>query len=93
MQAELNADEAVILGVNAVGLEAGNPAITADRTLPWLQDVATVEAWEAWGVTYRDVRVLDEDGVLVGVFNLTEHDLAEPESFAALQELIESAVR
>lgn len=83
----------MILGINAVGMEGGNPAITAERSLPWLQDVASVEAWEAWGVTYRDVRVLDEDGVLVGIFNLTEHDLAEPESLAALQEMIESAVR
>lgn len=92
MQAELDPNEAVILGVNAVGLEGGNPAITADRTLPWLQDVPSVLAWDEWAVVYRDVRVLDQDGVLVGVFNLTEHDLAEPESYAALLELIESTI-
>lgn len=91
MQALLDEDEAVILGVNAAGLEAANASVTADRTLPWLQDTAAVDAWGAWGVTWRDVWVLDPDGVLVGIMNLTDHDLAAPENFAALQELIESA--
>lgn len=91
MQALLNEDEAVILGVNAAGLEVGNVTVTADRTLPWLQDTDSVDAWGAWGVTWRDVWVLDPDGVLVGIMNLTEHDLSAPENFAALQELIESA--
>lgn len=91
MQAVLDEDEAVILGVNAAGLEAGNVTVTTDRTLPWLQDTASVDAWGAWGVTWRDVWVLDPEGVLVGIMNLTDHDLAEPENFAALRELIESA--
>jgi hypothetical protein len=87
MQALLDEDEAVILGVNAAGLEAGNGTVTVDRTLPWLQDTEAVDAWGTWG----DVWVLDPEGVLVGIMNLTEHDLSTPENFAALRELIEAA--
>ena len=50
-----------------------------------------MDAWGAWGVEWRDVWVLDAEGVLVGVMNLTVHDLAEPENRAAMKELIESA--
>jgi hypothetical protein len=91
MQALLDEDEAVILGVNAAGLEAGNGTVTVDRTLPWLQDTEAVDAWGTWGVAWRDVWVLDPEGVLVGIMNLTEHDLSTPENFAALRELIEAA--
>lgn len=92
MQHELDAEHHAvaisILGVNAAGQESGNPDIIAGRTLPWLQDVPEVDAWGHWGVTWRDVVVVDPDGRKVGVYNLTEHDLASHDNYEALKKML-----
>lgn len=77
-----------------MGLESGNPQTVAERDLPWLQDVAGVDVWETWAVGYRDVWILDRDNRLVGVYNLTEHDLNDAASFEELKSLfIEASLR
>jgi hypothetical protein len=95
MQSELEnaplARDVRILGVNAIGHEAGNAGISAGRTIPWLQDTDTERAWESWRVTWRDVVILDEHNRFVGVFNLTTHDLADPQNYDALKNLLEQA--
>lgn len=78
----------MILGVNGIGYESGNPTITEGRDLPWLQDTPEADVWTAWGIAYRDVVVLDADGVVVGVYNLTAHDLGVPDNYDELLELI-----
>jgi hypothetical protein len=97
MQNELEAEGVVnvqILGVNASGLESGNAVAVEGRDLPWLQDVAEVDMWGTWVVGYRDVWILDRDNRLLTIYNLTEHDLEQPESFAELKALfIEAAQR
>lgn len=78
MQKELEAEApgAIrLLGVNGIGLEADNATMTNGRVLPWLQDVAGVDVWTKWGVTYRDVVILDATGTVRGAYNLTVHDL------------------
>lgn len=75
-----------ILGVDAIGLEAGNAGITSGRVLPWLQDTPEQNAWQKWDVTYRDVVILDPNGYRVDVYNLTEHDLADSGNYAALEQ-------
>jgi hypothetical protein len=77
-----------ILGVNAVGLESTNVEMTTGRVLPWLQDVAAVDAWGSWQATWRDVWIVDAAGDARGVYNLTEHDLNDPLSFATLKQLL-----
>ena len=79
------------LGVNAIGLESGNQTICAGRALPWLQDVSSVDVWTSWGVTFRDVVILDAQNKRVGVYNLTEHDLRIPANYAALKSMLISA--
>lgn len=32
--------------------------------------------WESWGVVYRDVFILDSEGLLLEAYNLSMHDLA-----------------
>jgi hypothetical protein len=86
MQAET--PEVAILGVNAVGYESGNASITDGRVLPWLQDVPEEDVWGTWAVTYRDVVVLDEENQVRAVYNLTEHDLADPAAYAELRDLL-----
>lgn len=80
-----------ILGVNAIGLEVGNPSITMNRTLPWLQDVVAVDVWTSWGVTWRDVWILDVENRPVAIYNLTVHNLADPVQYAELKALLVAA--
>ncbi|MEW6433175.1 MAG: hypothetical protein AB1730_16850 [Myxococcota bacterium] len=96
MQKQLDAEApgaVAILGVNEAGLEASNDLMTNGRTLPWLQDQSSVNAWGAWQVEYRDVIVRDAEGRKAGVYNLTLHDLAQPAHFAALKQLLLGARR
>ncbi len=80
-----------ILGINAAGLESGNPSITAGRALPWLQDTPEANVWAAWQVTFRDVVILDTENRPVAAYNLTVHDLADPASYAELKQLLTDA--
>ncbi len=41
------------------------------RILPWVQDNADQRVWESWEVIIRDLFVLDRDGNVVEVVNLT----------------------
>jgi len=77
-----------LFGVNDVGHERGNPDVTEGRDLPWLQNTAEVDAWNAWGVEYRDVVVIEPDGTVVGVLNLSDADLADDANVEALRELL-----
>ncbi len=78
--------------VNEFGHEEGQADMAATVDLPLLQDTDDQSVWESWSVTYRDVFVLDPDGEFVGVYNLTDNDLSDPEKLAALEELVLSAM-
>ena len=80
-----------ILGVNGIGHESGNAVNCDGKTLPWLQDFPAVDVWTAWAVTYRDVIILDEDNVVVGVYNLTTNDLGVPANYDVLRSMMISA--
>jgi hypothetical protein len=71
-----------------------NDLVIADeRTLPWLQDSFTDSVWASWKVTWRDVRILDAQNRLVGVFNLTSFDLGVATNRATLKQLFLNAAR
>ena len=86
-----------LLGINQRGQEPGNESTTEGRDLPWLQDVDTDGnylsdvARDLWDLTYRDLVILDGDNTQVGVFNLDDHDLAAPEHYATLREMLVDA--
>lgn len=82
MQQEL--PDVAIIGINGVGFESANDTITDGRDIPWLQDTADADVWTLWDIEYRDVLVLDAEGVVIGVYNLTDHDLAEPSQYDTL---------
>jgi len=92
MQAELNAADTTrtirILGVNAAGLESGNPTIVQGRSIPWLQDSTAVNAWGQWNVTWRDVIILDRENHRFAVYNLTAHDLQVAANYDSLKTLL-----
>ncbi len=77
-----------ILGVNGVGYESGNERATEGRDIPWLQDTEDVDAWTLWDVRYRDVYVVDREGNLRFIYNLTTHDLSNPVYMTELTEAI-----
>jgi hypothetical protein len=91
LQKRLDAEapgEVVLLGVNGIDFEAANAEMTNGRTLSWLQDVAGVDVWSAWGVAYRDVIIVDRAGLRRGAFNLTDHDLSQAANAAQLERLL-----
>ena len=95
MQADL-ADDGLtftvrMLGVNQQGSEGGNAGFVAGSTLPWLQDVPAVNAWGLWGVTLRDVVVLDADNRVTATYNVGANDLGTPANYDALKALIVAA--
>jgi len=78
-----------IIGINAVDLESGNEVMTSGRDLPWLQDTVEVEAWNQWQVEYRDVYLLDQNGQLRFIYNLTENDLSNRNNYQELYDAID----
>ncbi|MGD2111350.1 MAG: hypothetical protein PVI86_18385 [Phycisphaerae bacterium] len=77
-----------ILGVNQMGLESGNGGMTAGHVLPWLQPAAGEDIWTLWQVTYRDVYIVGPGNEHVATFNLTTQNLALPENYDALKDLL-----
>lgn len=80
-----------ILGVNQIGAEIGNPYVIPDRDLPWLQDVAQVDAFSLWQVAPRDVVILDPDNAVFAIYNLNDYDLGDPHHYAELKTLLLAA--
>jgi hypothetical protein len=79
--------------VNHSGWEGGNTVFTAGRDLPWLQDQdansdSLSDTWTAWGVSSRDVVVLDASNTRVGLYNLTKHDLDDPQNYNTLRKML-----
>ena len=74
-----------ILGINGVGLEAGNASVCLGRDIPWLQPSITADPWTSWGAGYRDVVILDDMNRFVEAFNLTTHDLRNDPEYQDLK--------
>ncbi len=77
-----------ILGINEAGYESYNEYMTSGRDIPWLQDTWTVDAWGAWEVTYRDVVIVDTSNNRHAVYNLTAHDLTDPDNYETLKQML-----
>jgi hypothetical protein len=91
MHAELAAEApgaARLLAVNDAALEDAAPRMAALGDIPLLQDTESADAWGLWGVTYRDVIIVDEEGRFVAAFNLTENDLGDADRYDALKALL-----
>lgn len=56
-----------------------------------MQDTAAEKVWQKWGVTFRDVRILDPMNRLVGVYNLTVNDLTFATNRATLKAMLLAA--
>lgn len=67
--------------------------MTSGRTLPWLQDNVQALVKFSWDAVYRDVRILDPQNRLQGVFNLTERDLGVEANYATLKQMFLAAAK
>lgn len=74
--------------MNRTSDASGNPTISAERVLPWIQDTEQDDVWEQWNVTYRDVFIVNGAGELAGVYNLSINDLAVQDNSLALAQMI-----
>ncbi len=87
-----------ILGVNDWALGDGNDAVSEGRDTPWLQDVdvdgnGESDIWEQWDVAFRDVVILDANNEKVEAYNVTVHNLSDPQNYDTLRQMfINSAV-
>lgn len=79
---------AQIVGVNEHGFDASNASFTDGRDLPWLQDTAEASVWSVWGVTYRDLFIVDSEGVLRNIYNLSGNDLRSDAATAELLSIL-----
>jgi hypothetical protein len=71
-----------------VGYESGNTLMCDGKDLPWLQEVPNQSVWTDWGVTFRDVVILNVDNEWVTAYNVTDHDLSVPQNYEALKALL-----
>jgi len=97
MQNELEANypalDISLLGVNSYDQQSGNASATTGRDIPWLQDVDSngngiSDLWASWGVTPRDVVILDGANKKVGTYNLTVFDLEETQNYNTLRQML-----
>jgi hypothetical protein len=92
LQKEFDADYpqagVFILGINEAGEESENEAMCEKRDIPWLQDTEEANWWGSWGITWRDVVILDRDGNEADIVNLLEHNLSSTDEYAALKALL-----
>ena len=77
-----------IIGVNLIGAEIGSVNVTNGTDLPWLQDVASEDAWASWGAIDKDVFILGTANEEVTVYSVALHDLGVPDNFDALEQLL-----
>ena len=88
-----------ILGINQISHQNANPTITAGRDIPWLQDEdadqdGSSDVWlNSWPFAYRDVVIVDEANQVFDTFNVTTHNLAVADNYAALrQRFLDAAI-
>ena len=80
-----------LLVINEIGFDSGLEDLYAVTDLPVLQDDEIALVWDSWAATWRDTWILDTDNASVGVYNLTEHDLSDPDEYALVYEALVSA--
>ena len=77
-----------IRGMNAIGSESGNDATCLGRDLPWIQETFDQQVRTDWEVEWRDVAILDENNVLIAIYNLTDHDLQTMANYDELKQML-----
>lgn len=83
-----------LIGINEPNQEAGNATATNGRDIPWLQDTDTDgnglpdKSVDLWGMSFRDVVVLNGANEKIAKMNLNQNDLANSANYDTLKELL-----
>jgi hypothetical protein len=84
-----------ILAINQVGLDGTAAALGDGRyTIALLQDSLDVNAWGLWQVNYRDFFIIDAEGLLVSITQLSPPDeggggiINDSEAYGLLKEAL-----
>ena len=83
-----------LIGINEPNQEAGNATATNGRDIPWLQDTDTDgndspdASVDLWGMSFRDVVVLNGANEKIAKMNLNQNDLANSGNYDTLKELL-----
>ena len=87
-----------ILAINQVGLGGTAAALGDGRySIALLQDTLEVNAWALWQVNYRDFFIVDAEGLLVSITQLSPPDeggggiVNDAEAFELLKEALIAA--
>tara|TARA_B100000029_G_scaffold485122_1_gene538080 strand:+ start:870 stop:1214 length:345 start_codon:yes stop_codon:yes gene_type:complete len=75
---ELNQSEknnVIILGIsNKQHSESEIPKMIEGISLPWVHDNTSQDVWTKWDARLRDLYIVNEEGILYGMVNLTNFD-------------------
>jgi hypothetical protein len=93
MQVELDAlgVDVKIQSINQIAAESGTDSLTEDMNLPMVQDTEAADVWTDWEAAWRDVYLVDTDNLHIGTYNLTEHDLGDPDNYETLKAMFVDA--
>ncbi|MBW2525185.1 MAG: hypothetical protein JRI23_13460 [Deltaproteobacteria bacterium] len=80
-----------ILGINNMGASSGNGPMTDGRDIPWLQDTPGDNVWGSWGVTWRDLVIVNSCNEVVQTINLTSNNLGIPSNYDAVKNALLAA--
>lgn len=83
-----------LIGINEPNQEAGNATATNGRDIPWLQDTDTNgnslpdASVDLWGMSFRDVVVLNGANEKIAKTNLNQNDLGNSGNYDTLKALL-----
>ena len=83
------------IGVGMDEFVASLDSMVQGRVLPWTEDTqsAAYPVWTDWGATQRAVFILNRQGVLDTMFNITPYDPENPQDYAQVKNLILEAAK
>ena len=65
----------IIMGISSKKHSKNDiPKMVQGTTLPWAHDDSGQDVWNKWDVRLRDLYILDKEGNLYGLVNLTSFD-------------------
>ena len=74
-----------MFAINQIGAETGTTSFDATHALPMVNDNPTENIWQKWESQWRDFYILNRNNELLEIYNLTEHNLNDPNNYQELK--------
>jgi hypothetical protein len=81
-----------LLSINQIGAENGISSFNETHGLPMVNDNANDNIWLQWESQWRDFYILNKQNELLEIYNLTEHNLNDPQNYQELKQKLVDAV-